>query len=78
MIKIKVFPPLGISKNVLDERGWIEMNEGSTLKDLQKALGLSGILAKAFKPYLNGEQLPSSTVLKDKDVVSYFSMIRGG
>lgn len=78
MIRVKVMAPLGISRNVLDERGWIEMKEGATLKDLQKALGLSGILAKVFRPYLNGEQLPASTVLKDKDVVSYFSMIRGG
>lgn len=78
MIRVKVMAPLGISRDVLDERGWIELKEGTTLKELQKKLGLSGVMSKIFKPYLNGERQPASTVLKDRDVVSYFSMIRGG
>lgn len=78
MIRVKVIAPFGIKCDALDERGWIELNEGAVLKDVQKILGLSGVISKIFKPYLNGERQPSSTVLKDKDVISYFSMLRGG
>ena len=78
MIRVKVMLPGGISRSVLGERGWLEMEEGSTLKDLQKVLGLNGVLGKIFKPYINGMKQPASTVLKDQDVVSYFSMISGG
>jgi len=78
MIRVKVMLPGGISRSVLDERGWLEIEEGAELKDLQKKLGLNGVLGKIFKPYVNGMKQPPDTVLKDQDVVSYFSMISGG
>ena len=78
MIRVKVVAPFRVSRGVLDERGWIELREGATVRELQKALGMPGVAAKMFRPHINGAKQPPSAVLRDGDVVSYFSMIRGG
>ena len=78
MIRVKVIGPFGLTNKIMDERGWVELPEGTTLGQLIRRLGLAGLIGKFLRPHLNGMVQPSSTVLKDKDIVSFFSPIRGG
>lgn len=79
MIRVKVIMPLGISgKKVLDERGYIDLPDGTTVGQLARKLGTGGLIGMILKPHRNGMVCPPSTVLEDKDIISYFSPIRGG
>ena len=77
-MRIKVFTPLGMHSDRLDERGWMELDEGSTLADALKKLGMPKLLAKTFMVRLNSEELPMNTPLHDGDMISFFSLICGG
>ena len=43
-MRIKVFTPLGLADKKLDERGWLELDEGATLGDALKLLGIPRIV----------------------------------
>jgi molybdopterin converting factor small subunit len=78
MINIKVFDPFGLCKGKLDERGWTEVAEGTTLGEAVKWLGFSMVVSKILMVRLNGEKLPFDTQLKDGDAIGYFSLVSGG
>ena len=77
-MRIKVFGPMGYCKAELDKRGWMEVPEGTTYGEAVKLIGLPKPLAKLVIMRLNSEDLPYETVLKDGDVISCFSLMRGG
>ena len=76
-MKVKVFGPLGLGKN-LDDRGWLTVEAGTTLGEAVKKIGIPATVAKVVKVALNGEVQSMKTVLKEGDVISFFSLIRGG
>lgn len=78
MIKIKVFDPFGLCKGKIDDRGWIEVEDGTTLGEAVKWLGLSRVLSKIMMVRLNGEKMPYDTPLKEGDAIGYFSLVSGG
>ncbi len=78
MIKIKVFDPFGLCKGKVDERGWIEVAEGTTLGEAVKWLGLSRLISKIMMVRLNGQKMPYDTLLKEGDAIGYFSLVSGG
>jgi len=78
MIKIKVFDPFGLCKGKIDERGWMEMEDGTTLGEAAKELGLPTIISKIMMVRLNGEKMPYDTPLKEGDAIGYFSLVSGG
>ena len=78
MIRVKVFTPFGLSNKKLDERGWMELPDGSTYGRAVSRLGMPGPVAKICMLRLNGEALPLNTPLKDGDVISCFVILRGG
>ena len=77
-MRIKVFTPLGLAGEKLDERGWLELEEGTTLGGALKTLGISRLVAKAFMVRLNSEEKPMDTLLQDGDMIGFFSLISGG
>lgn len=77
-MRVKVFTPLGLAAKRLDERGWLELPEGTTLGGALKILGIPRLISKAFMVRLNSEEKPMSTVLKDGDMIGFFSLISGG
>lgn len=78
-MKIKVFPPPFCNHDVLDERGWLTMEEGATLKDVLKLIRLPRPLAKIMMVKLNGLKPESMSVqLRDGDVIGFFAFITGG
>jgi hypothetical protein len=65
MIRIKVLPPHGCDRSGIDERGWMELPEGATLRDVLRRIKCSRALAKLLLASVNGERAPFSTVLRD-------------
>ena len=78
MIRVKVYAPSWCNIAALDERGWIEMPDGSTLADVLKQIKLPKFAAKILLAAVNSEQKPLDTVLKDGDMVSFFAIMAGG
>lgn len=77
-MKVKVFPPHGSDFSRLDERGWLELPEGSTVEDVLQAVRCSRLKAKLLLCSLNGERVSLRTKLKDGDVIGFFSPVSGG
>ena len=77
-MRIKVFPPMvGRLKNT-DERGWLEIGEGATLREALKKAGVSPAAAKIFMVRVNSEVRSMDAALHDGDVIGFFSLITGG
>ncbi len=78
MIRVKVFAPAWCSHESLDERGWMELPEGSRLTDVLSAIRMPKVMAKLFHAAVNGEVTSLATVLHDGDIIGFFSLITGG
>ena len=77
-IKIKVFPPHGCDRSALDERGWMEIEDGSSVRDVMKTIKCSPLKAKLLLVSVNGERTDLSRTLNEGDVVGFFYLISGG
>lgn len=77
-VRIKIYPPPFCSFKHLDERGWLTMKKGSTLKDALKMIKMPRAAAKIMLVKLNGLSERWDTVLEDGDVIGFFSFISGG
>ena len=78
MIRVKVFPPYGCARSALDERSWMEVEEGSTVGDVLKIIRLSPLKAKLLLMSVNGERASLSQKLKDGDVIGFIAPVSGG
>ena len=78
MIRVKVFPPYGCDRSALDERSWMEVEEGSTVGDVLKIIRLSPLKAKLLLMSVNGERASPSQKLKDGDVIGFSAPVSGG
>ena len=77
-IRVKVFPLHGCDLSVLDDRYWMEIEEGSTVADVLKRIRINPLKAKLFLLSVNGERSPLSRELKDGDVIGFFRLVYGG
>lgn len=78
MIRVKIIPPYGSDRSVLDARGWTELPEGSSLLNALKVVRCSPLRAKFLLASVNGERVPLNTKLNDGDVVGFFMLCTGG
>ena len=78
MIRVKVYAPSWCNIEALDERGWLELPEGSTLADVLNQIKMPKFAAKILLAAVNSEKKPLDTVLEDGDMVSFFAMMAGG
>ena len=78
MIRVKVFPPFGCDRSALDERSWLEIEEGSSVRDVLRIIRLSPLRAKLLLVSVNGERSSLSRELKDGDVIGFISPVSGG
>lgn len=78
MIRVRVYAPAWCNTRALDERGCVNIREGSTLADVLSAIGMPKIAAKLLHAAVNSEIKPLNTVLNDGDMVSFFTMMAGG
>ncbi|MBR3330899.1 MAG: MoaD/ThiS family protein [Mogibacterium sp.] len=77
-MKVKIFPPRGCDRSVLDERSWADLPEGSTVGDVLKLIKCSPLKAKLLLVSVNGEHSKLDHVLKEGDVIGFFTLVSGG
>jgi molybdopterin converting factor small subunit len=77
-MRVKIFPPRGCDRSALDERSWADLPEGSTVGDVLMTIKCSPLKAKLLLVSVNGERSKLDRVLKDGDVVGFFSLVSGG
>lgn len=77
-MKIEFHGPSICDFSKMDEKGYIEVPEGTTVKQFMKIVKLPKVWTKVFPFLVNYEKVPYSTVLQDEDVVSAFSPSGGG
>ena len=78
MIRVKVFPLPGSDRSALDERFWMELEDGSTVQDALRRIRVSPLKAKLLLLSVNGERASLSRTLRDGDVVGFFLPVSGG
>jgi molybdopterin converting factor small subunit len=77
-VRVRVYAPPIADHGAIDERGFVELDDGSTLGDLLKRLRVPfGRVAATFC-VVNYEKAGSKRVLADGDTVSFFSLLPGG
>ena len=77
-MRIKILPPHGSDRSMLDEASWAELPEGSTVKDVLRLVRCSPLKAKLLLVSVNGERSPLERELKNGDVVGFFFPVSGG
>lgn len=77
-MKVKIFPPRGCDRSILDERSWADIPEGSTVGDVLKLIKCSPVKAKLLLVSVNGEHSKFGRELHEGDVVGFFSLVSGG
>lgn len=77
-MRVKIIPPLGCSREKLDEKGWAELPEGSTVADALRVIRCGRLKAKLLMCSLNGERAELRTPLHDGDVIGFFFPMTGG
>ena len=77
-MKVKIFPPRGCDRSALDEKSWADLPEGSTVGDVLRIIKCSPVRAKLLLVSVNGEHVKLNHVLKEGDVVGFFTLVSGG
>lgn len=77
-LKIKVYAPPFLHGDDIDENGWLEVTEGTTLKDLYKVLKVPVILRPVIICSVNYAKPEKNQLLKAGDIVSIYYPVAGG
>ena len=77
-MRVKIIAPPGCDRSRLDERGWTELPEGSTVGDALRVIRCGRLKAKLLLCSRNGERADFGTKLSDGDVIGFFAPISGG
>jgi molybdopterin converting factor small subunit len=73
-VKVKVIAPFPIRG--LDPDDWLELSDGSRVKDVLKGSGLNPV--RLLPVFVNGHQVKKSHALKDGDIVVFLYPLSGG
>ena len=77
-IRVKVLPPHGCDRSMLDQRSWMELPDGSRVRDVLRIIRFGPLKSKLLLISVNGERSSLSRVLQDGDVVGFFIPVSGG
>ncbi|MBQ3373462.1 MAG: MoaD/ThiS family protein [Oscillospiraceae bacterium] len=77
-MRVKILPPHGSDRSMLDERSWADLPEGTTVRDTLRLIRCSPLKAKVLLISVNGERSPLDRELREGDVVGFFFPISGG
>ena len=77
-MKVKVYAPGFCNFTHIDEDGFVEMKEGSTVGDLFKKIEVPFVYRPLPIYKVNYKKAGLNTVLNEGDVVSFLSIIAGG
>lgn len=73
-MKVKIIAPFPIRG--LDHDDWLEMSEGSRVRDVLKGSGFNP--ARLLPVFVNGQQVKKSHILKDGDTIVFLYPLSGG
>jgi len=73
-MKVKVIAPFSIRG--LDKEDWLEVREGSRVRDVLKGTGLNP--ARLLPVFVNGQQVKKSHILKEGDIIVFLYPLSGG
>ena len=77
-MQIIAYLPPYLKSSHADERGFVTIEEGATLKDLFELLGVPFPLGTVHLCRVNYEKAKLNRTLNERDIVSFFSLISGG
>ena len=77
-MKVKVIPPPGCDRSLLDEKSWMEVPEGADLAYVLKKISCGRLKAKLLLVSVNGERSHLDRKLHEGDVVGFFMPVTGG
>lgn len=75
---VRVYAPAFCDHDLINDKGCVELNEGTTLRGLLKKLKMPILLRKMPIVFVNYDRVKASTVLKDGDTVSIMGMVASG
>lgn len=77
-MRVRVYPGPFCKADVLDDDGYLYLDEGATLNDVFKLLKFPFPLRMMKLCTVNYEVVKMTTKLKDGDVISFFAPLAGG
>ena len=77
-MRVRVYAPPFSDASAVDERGFVDLAEGTTLDGLLRKLKMPLRRFAVGLCVVNYDKANSGTVLRDGDVVSFFSILAGG
>ncbi|MFO7952489.1 MAG: MoaD/ThiS family protein [Bacillota bacterium] len=77
-MRVKVYLPPYLSREFVSEDGYLQLQEGATLKKLFELLKVPIPIAAVHLCRVNYEKATLNTRLNDGDIVSFFSLLSGG
>jgi molybdopterin converting factor small subunit len=77
-MKIKVYAPGFLDFNYIDENGYMELEDGSTINEVFKKLKVPFYMKKFLIFSVNYEKASLKTRLKEGDTVSFLTPLSGG
>ena len=77
-MRVKILPPHGSDRSMLDDRSWAELEEGSRVRDALRLVRCSPVKAKLLLVSVNGERSSLDRELHEGDVVGFFFPVSGG
>jgi len=73
-MKVKVIAPFSIRG--LDQDDWLEVSDGSQVRDVLKGSGFNP--ARLLPVFVNGQQVKKSHILIDGDTIVFLYPLSGG
>ena len=77
-MKVKVFLPSGSDKSIMDMDHWVTIEEGTTLRELQRKLKLPVMYRILPLVSVNYRKVNSDYRLKEGDRINFYEMRVGG
>ncbi|WP_432667165.1 MoaD/ThiS family protein [Wukongibacter baidiensis] len=77
-MRVKVYAPMFIKTINIDDDGYVELNEGSRVKDLLRKIKIPLPLSPILMCSVNYKRAKVSTPLKDGDIITFINIISGG
>jgi len=78
MIRVRVYPgPFG-KRDLLDDDGFLQMDDGSTVGDLLRTMGIPRIVYNMGFYGFNYKKEPLDKMLSDGDTLSFIAPLAGG
>ena len=77
-VNVKVYAPLFGDSSILDDHGYLELPEGTTLGDLYRKLKIPLLLRNSLLCTVNYERHKSNRILVDGDIISFIAPVSGG